>query len=133
MKRIAALGLMFCFLTNAAMAESASQAFKYAAYTGRMICDNKVLVTVTENKKQANHFDIAFGKLHYQTIRVATESGAIRMEDQKRGIVWLQMSNKSMLLDEKQGRRLANNCRNDAQVAAEKALEITPDTILSKP
>jgi hypothetical protein len=96
--------------------------FKYAAYTGRMMCEGKVVVTVLEDKKHPNHFDVAIGKKHYKTIRVATDSGAIRLEDQAHGIVWLQMSNKSMLFNEKEGKRLANNCRNDAQTAAEKAL-----------
>jgi hypothetical protein len=35
-----------------------------------------------------------------------------------------------MLLDEKAGKRLANNCRNDLQTATEKALLVKPDTTI---
>jgi hypothetical protein len=108
--------------------------FKYAAYTGRMMCEGMVFVTIVEDKKHPNHFDVAIGKKHYKTVRVATDSGAIRLEDQAHGIVWLQMSNKSMLFNEKEGKRLANNCRNDAQTAAEKALATsTAPSVLDAP
>jgi hypothetical protein len=74
------------------------------------------------------------GKAHYKTKRIPTDSGAIRLEDKSHGIVWLQMANKSMLFNEKAGKRLANNCRNDVQKTAENALQIKPDTtVLGKP
>jgi hypothetical protein len=108
--------------------------FKYPVYEGRMTCDDKVFVVVVESLKIPNNYDVLIGKAHYKTTRVPTDSGAIRLEDKAHAIVWLQMSNKSMLLDEKAGKRLANNCRNDLQAATEKALLVKPDTtILGKP
>jgi hypothetical protein len=98
-----------------------------------MACDDKVFVTVTEMKKQPHHFDVHIGKFHYKTVRVPTNSGAIRLEDKAHGIVWLQMSNKSMLFNEKAGKRLANNCRNEEQKAVDLALSAQPDTTLIKP
>jgi hypothetical protein len=96
--------------------------YAYPAYTGRIVCENKAFVVVAEDKKRLHHYDLTFGKLHYKTVRVPTDSGAIRLEDKAHGIVWLQMANKSMLLDEKHGKRLATNCQNDAQLAVDKAL-----------
>jgi hypothetical protein len=108
--------------------------FKYAVYTGRIACESNVFVSVIADKKNSHHFDVSIGKLHYKTERVATDSGAIRLEDKTHGIVWLQMSNKSMLLDEKEGKRLANNCRNAAQTAVEKTLsKSTSPTLLDTP
>ena len=99
-----------------------------------MACDDKVFVAVVEDRKIPNNFDILIGKAHYKAKRIPTDSGAIRLEDKPHGIVWLQMANKSMLLNEKAGKRLANNCRNDIQQVAEKNLLAKPDTtVLGKP
>jgi hypothetical protein len=96
--------------------------FGYPAATGAMPCDSNVTVTVSKDAKRSDGFVVAMGKTSYPTTRVATDSGAIRLENKASGIVWLQMANKSMLFNEKAGKRLANNCRNDAQVAAEKSM-----------
>jgi len=48
---------------------------------------------------------------------VATTTGAIRLEDQKAGAVWLQLANKSMLMNQKNGRRVADECAHPDQVA----------------
>jgi hypothetical protein len=102
--------------------------FKYPVYEGRMACDDNVFVVVIEDKKIRNNFDVLVGKAHYKTKRIPTDSGAIRLEAKAQSIVWLQMANKSMLLNEKAGKRLANNCRNETQKAAETALLAMPDT-----
>jgi hypothetical protein len=108
----------FCF-NGLAQVKADNDPFKYPVYEGRMACDDKVFVVVIEDKKIPNNFDVLIGKAHYKTKHIPTDSGAIRLEAKAQSIVWLQMSNKSMLFNEKAGKRLANNCRNDAQVAAE--------------
>jgi hypothetical protein len=42
---------------------------------------------------------------------VGARSGALRYEDPKSGLVWLVIPSKSMLLDTKKGRQLANECK----------------------
>jgi hypothetical protein len=96
--------------------------FPYPAATGVMPCEDGVTVTIAKDSKRADGFDVMLGKTRYPTTRVATDSGAIRLENKGSGIVWLQMANKSMLFNEKAGKRLANNCHNAAQAAADKAL-----------
>jgi hypothetical protein len=119
---------------HAAQMAKSADSYTYAAYTGRIACDSKSFVTVTEDPKHPNHFTISFGKASFKLTRVPTDSGAIRLEDKAHGIVWLQMANKSMLLDEKHGKRLATNCQNDAQLAADKALSTsTTPTVLDAP
>jgi hypothetical protein len=133
-------GLVFASFSVNGFAEANAQVkadndpFKYPVYEGRMACDDKVFVVVVEDLKIPNNFDVLVGKAHYKTKRIPTYSGAIRLEDKSHGIVWLQMANKSMLFNEKAGKRLATNCRNDIQQEAENALQIKPDTtVLGKP
>lgn len=96
--------------------------FHHPAATGVIPCEDGIKVTISKDVQRADGFDVVIGKARYPTTRVATDSGAIRLENKASGIVWLQMSNKSMLFNEKAGKRLANNCRNEAQVAAEHVL-----------
>ncbi len=42
---------------------------------------------------------------------VGARSGALRYEDSQSGLVWLVIATKSMLLDTKHGRQLANECK----------------------
>jgi hypothetical protein len=94
----------------------------YPAYTGSMHCADKVVVAIAE-KNPPHQYEIGIGKATYQAIRVATESGAVKLEDKHNGIVWLQMSNKSMLFNEKLGKRLATDCRTEEQ----KVVQISMD------
>lgn len=118
----------------AAVTHSEPIQFDYPAATGVIACEDQVSVTITPDVKRANGFDIQMGKAHYAAVRVNTESGAIRIEDAKHGVVWLQMSNKSMLMNEKAGKRLANNCRTAEQIAAQTALDAStaPSALNSK-
>ena len=42
---------------------------------------------------------------------VDTATGAVRYQDQRSGITWIKIPSKSMLLDSKLGRQLANDCK----------------------
>jgi len=47
----------------------------------------------------------------YTLRAVNTHSGALRYEDAASGLVWLVIVGKSMLLDTRQGKQLANECK----------------------
>ena len=64
--------------------------------------------------------------LKYRMFPVATSTGAIRLEDQKAGAVWLQLGNKSMLMNQKLGQRLADECMSPQQVAVAESLKLNP-------
>jgi len=67
--------------------------------------------SVQAHPEHAGHFAVESGKQRYRDgACVATSTGAIRLEDAARGAVWLQLANKSMLMDHRQGRRLADAC-----------------------
>ena len=121
-------------LCLAMMAPLAYAQTLYPASTGQVHCADKVIVAITENKLPHPHYEIAIGKAKYQAMRVATESGAVKLEDKHNGIVWLQMSNKSMLFDEKHGKRLATDCRTEEQKVVQLSMDApTTAVATSKP
>lgn len=54
---------------------------------------------------------LSFGKKEYRMKAVHARSGALRYEDDQAGVVWLIIAGKSMLLDTRHGKQLANECR----------------------
>ena len=47
----------------------------------------------------------------------STPTGAVRLEDKKAGVVWLQIANKSMLMNAKVGQRMVDACQHAEQRA----------------
>jgi hypothetical protein len=71
------------------------------------------------------------GKHHYRMAPVASLTGAVRLEDTVQGAVWIQLANKSMLMNQKVGRRMADECQSPAQmVVAEAMAKMPPINIL---
>lgn len=96
--------------------------------TGRIPCELGHNVALLPDPAAPGYFVITTGKERFRLQPVATTTGAIRLEDKARGGVWLQLANKSMLLDEKNGRRLADACVNPAQQAVADAMKAAPPT-----
>jgi hypothetical protein len=59
-------------------------------------------------------------------VPVLSKTGAIRLEDEAAGVVWLQLANKSMLMSQKLGKRLADACVNAEQLIVARDLERNP-------
>ena len=95
-------------------------------YTGKLPCELGASVTLTPDAKTPGYFDVRVKNLKFRMFPVETTTGAIRLEDRKAGAVWLQLANKSMLMNQKLGQRLADSCMNPAQMAVALALEKTP-------
>ncbi|MFL6693166.1 MAG: hypothetical protein ACJ8GO_09410 [Ramlibacter sp.] len=65
---------------------------------------------------------------------VESRTGAIRLEDPKRGAMWLQLGNKSMLMSQKLGQRLADECQSPQQLTFADELKRNPrPSILDAP
>jgi hypothetical protein len=103
--------------------------------TGRINCADSKSVTITADTKTQGAFDLSFAGAKYDVIPQPTASGAIRLEDKKTGIVFMQLANKSMLFNEKQSRRLADDCITVAQqaVADQMKANPTPGVLDSQP
>lgn len=66
----------------------------------------------------------------WQMRRVDSRSGAMRLEDASARMVWIQLPNKSMLLDQRQGRRLLDECQHDIQVQTAAQMKNNPPPAL---
>ncbi len=95
-------------------------------YTGRMPCELGNVVSLTPDPKAPGHFELELQKLHFRMSPVETKTGAIRLEDEQSGVVWLQLANKSMLMNQKVGQRLADECQNPSQLQVADSMKRTP-------
>jgi hypothetical protein len=93
---------------------------------GKMPCELGAHVTVRPDVRGAGRFVLELGKQQFAMVPVASKTGAIRLEDEAAGVVWLQLANKSMLMSQKQGKRLADACANAEQLIVAKDLERNP-------
>ncbi len=95
-------------------------------YTGKIQCELGADVTITADDKKAGFFTVSTKGAHYRMHPVESRTGAIRLEDPKAGAMWLQIANKSMLMNQKQGLRLADECMAPAQVAFAEEMKKNP-------
>lgn len=100
---------------------------------GRVACELGAFVQLTADAQAPGYFDVQSQKLRFRMAPVATSTGAIRLEDAHSGAVWLQLANKSMLMDQKNGRRLADACMTPSQQAISDAMLANPPPSLLEP
>ena len=93
-------------------------------HQGKLPCELGAFVTLAADPAAPGYFNVHTKQQKYRMFPVETSTGAIRLEDHKAGAVWLQLANKSMLMNHKLGKRLADACMNPDQiVVAEKMLK----------
>lgn len=93
-------------------------------HLGKLPCELGAFVTLAADPQSPGYFDVHTKTQKYRMFPVETSTGAIRLEDHHAGAVWLQLANKSMLMNHKLGKRLADACMNPDQiVVAEKMLK----------
>ena len=78
-------------------------------------CELGNKVTIYTNISDSSHMALRWKKHLHQMTRVGTSTGASRFENTNSGLVWIGIPAKSMLLDSKLSRQLANECRNADQ------------------
>ncbi|MDR7306469.1 hypothetical protein [Rhodoferax saidenbachensis] len=100
---------------------------------GTVPCELGAQVKISAHQTWAGRFVLEHGRQKYQMAPVPTSTGAVRLEDAAGGAVWLQLANKSMLMDQKLGRRLADECMNAGQAVVAEALLRTPAPSLLEP
>jgi hypothetical protein len=64
---------------------------------------------------------------------VESRTGAVRLEDPARGAMWLQLGNKSMLMSQKLGQRLADECQSPQQASFADNLKKNPAPSILEP
>lgn len=95
-------------------------------HVGMLPCELGESVTLTADPASPGYFDVQLRKLKFRMFPVATTTGAIRLEDKRAGAVWLQLGNKSMLMNARLGQRLADECMSPQQAQVAAALKLKP-------
>ena len=95
-------------------------------HVGHLPCELGASIRMTADAHTPGYFDLQGKGYKYRMRPVTTSTGAIRLEDKKAGAVWLQLANKSMLMDQKNGRRMADECAHPDQVAIANDMKINP-------
>jgi hypothetical protein len=78
-------------------------------------CELGNKITIYQNASDDNHIALRWKKRLHRLTRVGTTTGAQRFENKLYGLIWIGIPAKGMLLDSKQNRQLANECRDAEQ------------------
>lgn len=95
-------------------------------HVGTMPCELGASVTITPSTRREGFFVVQTKTVRYYMHPAESRTGAIRLEDPKRGALWLQLGNKSMLMSQKLGARLADDCMSAPQVAFAEQMKKNP-------
>ena len=79
-------------------------------------CELGNRVTIFTNAADDAHIALRWKKRLHRLSRVGTTTGAQRFENVRYGLIWIGIPAKGMLLDSKQNRQLANECKNAEQI-----------------
>ena len=90
--------------------------------TGDAACEFNQSVSVNPIADRPGHFRVGYKKAVYTMVPEETTTGAVRLEDKKAGVVWLQIPAKSMLMNAKIGQRMVDACLHPEQRAAVNAV-----------
>lgn len=83
---------------------------------GKTRCDMNESVQLTALPEQRGYFKLEYKGKAYIMAPEVTRTGAVRLEDKQNGLVWLQIPAKSMLMNNKLGQRMADNCLAQGQL-----------------
>lgn len=95
-------------------------------FVGRAQCELGADVSVQIDDKKPGFFVVYNQKVKFRMHPVESRTGAIRLEDPRQGAVWLQLGNKSMLMNQKLGLRIADDCQTSDQVAFAEEMKKNP-------
>ena len=84
---------------------------------GQSRCEFDQSVNVAPVPDRKGHFHVEYKGKTFDMVPEATTTGAVRLEDKKNGMMWLQIANKSMLMNSKIGQRMVDNCVHPSQRA----------------
>jgi hypothetical protein len=95
-------------------------------YTGVIKCELGASVDVQPDPKKPGFFTLVHNGVKYRLHPVDSKTGALRLEDPRMGAMWLQLGNKSMLMSQKQGVRLADDCQAAKQLEVAEDMKVHP-------
>jgi hypothetical protein len=89
---------------------------------GHVDCEMGQKVDLEADETENGHFKLTFHNVTYHMVPEETTTGAVRLEDHRNGLVWLQIPVKSMLMNDKLGQRMVDACQYPQQRAFAEAL-----------
>jgi hypothetical protein len=101
-------------------------------YTGEFPCELGAKVHVEPHKREG-FFIVRVGVQRFRMHPVESRTGAIRLEDPVAGAMWLQLANKSMLMSQKFGSRLADECHSPEQAKVAEDMKNRPAINILEP
>lgn len=101
-------------------------------YVGDIPCELGATVKVMPMKREGM-FAVTTRGHRFRMHPVESRTGAIRLEDPSGGAMWLQLGNKSMLMSQKLGQRIADECMSPDQLTMAEALKKNPMPSLLEP
>ena len=102
-------------------------------HVGLIPCELGAAVTVTADDRRPGFFTVQTKGNRFRMHPVESRTGAIRLEDAKAGALWLQLGNKSMLMSQKLGQRLADECMSPAQLTMADEIKKNPPVSILEP
>jgi serine protease inhibitor ecotin len=110
----------------------AELAIAKTVYVGEIQCELGAKVSIRTMKREGFFF-VSRGINKFVMHPVESRTGAIRLEDPVRGALWLQLANKSMLMNQKEGKRLADECQGPDQLKYAQEMKNRPPVNLLEP
>lgn len=98
-------------------------------WAGAYLCEHAEKVTLRPGA-DTDQVELQWKNQRWPLRRVDSRSGAMRLEDAGARMVWIQLGNKSMLLDQRQGKRLLDECQHDIQVQTAAQMKNNPPPAL---
>lgn len=95
-------------------------------YTGHIVCELGAAVQIDPDPKSPGSFFLSGKGFKYHMHPVVAATSAVRLEDQRSGAVWIQIANKSMLMNQKLGQRMADDCMSEQQAKVTQAMKTAP-------
>ncbi|MCZ2102987.1 MAG: hypothetical protein OZ923_12380 [Comamonadaceae bacterium] len=102
------------------------QAIAQRVYTGRIACELGAVVQIDPDPKSPGSFFVSGKGFRYHMRPMVSATSTVRLEDQHAGAVWLQIANKSMLMNQKLGHRMADECMSEQQAQVTQAMKTAP-------
>lgn len=95
-------------------------------FVGTIACELGNSVTLTPSTRRPGFFLVQTKGARFSMHPVEARTGAVRLEDPRKGAMWLQLGNKSMLMSQKLGQRLADECMSPEQITLAEELKKNP-------
>ena len=113
--------------------EEADEPDTTGSATTEFNCELGNKITIYSNEKDDSHIALRWQKRLHRLSRVGTTTGAHRFENRLYGLIWIGIPAKGMLLDSKQNRQLANECKDAEQAKPTLATEAPVSLGVVKP